>query len=112
MATSGMGKDAENHIPYCKDQGLKNLSGAYARGVAVQYAVYTMTASPEAVTFAALGLGDMADTQYAVITQNQTDVADPGTVTSKTTKGFTITGPDAADIVDIVVIGRLAGQLA
>jgi len=54
----------------------------------------------------------MASASYQVLVQNQTDIADPATVGSKTTTGFVITGPDVDDVLDIVIIGQIAGQKA
>ena len=112
MANSGMVKDAKDYIPFCADQGLPNLVGAASRGLSMQVLIHTVASSPEDIVFADQGLEDMYDGNYVVFTQNQTDVADPGTATGKSATQFTLTGPDAADVVDIVIIGRLKGQLA
>ena len=113
MADSRTPKDAEDHIPFCKDQGLHNLCGAGTRGVSIQVIPGHVTASdPETLTFADLGLMDMADADYAVFGQNQTDVADQPYFDAKAAGSFQMNGPDAADVVDIVVVGRLKGQLA
>lgn len=111
MANSGLPKDADKHIVYCKDQGLPNLCGAFARGVSIQFCHYTMAAAPDTFVFADNGLSDMADDEYVVFPWNQTDVADQGVVSAKTTKQFVVTGPDAADVVDLLIVGRLKGQL-
>lgn len=112
MATSNTPKNADTAIPILKDQGIPNICGAYAKGVSAQYAILSSAGGAEAVTFAGLGLSDMANATYVVLVQNQTDVADEAAVTAKTAQGFTVTGPDAADVLDILIVGQLKGQLA
>lgn len=106
-----MGKSAQSQIPYCEDQVMPNLAGAFARGVSVQYKVFTMGSSPDDFVFADEGLSDMADATYVVYAQNQTDRTDQAKVDGKTTLKFTINGPDTSDEVDLVIIGRLKDQL-
>jgi hypothetical protein len=105
-------KDACDHIPFAADQGMKNLVGAFARGVSVQTLAIAMPADG-VITFADNDLSDMADGDYLIFIQNHTDVADEGTVSraARLVTGFTIVGPDTADELDILVIGKLAGQL-
>lgn len=103
-------KKASDHIPYAADQGMPYLAAAGKAGVAVQGATYAME-SGGVVTFAGLGLSNMKSGSYQVIVQNHTDVADPGVVSAKTGLGFTITGPDVADVLDLVIVGALADQM-
>ena len=112
MADSRMPKDAEDLIPFCKDQGLPNLCGAGARGVSIQVAEFEMASAPDDFVFADNGLLDMADGTYHVILHNQTDVADDALISAKTALQFTITGQDTADVVTLLIVGRLKGQLA
>lgn len=105
-----MKKDIWDHIPILKDQGIRNVVGAHQQGVSLQVKQIPMPAGG-VIVFADHGLSNMADAEYSVFTQNQTDVADPGTVGSRTTAEFTITGPDAADVLDILIIGKVKGQL-
>lgn len=105
-----MGKGAKDHIPYCEDQGIPNLCGAYARGESVQIAIFAMVTAPDDFVFADNGLSNMANTTYVVIPQNQTDSTKPATATSKAVTGFTLTGPAIGDVVDLVIMGKLAGQ--
>ena len=109
-----MKKDAKDHIPYCDDQGMTNLAAAGNSGVAVQHLVEWPMSATGIVVFATVGLKDMVDGEYCVIIQNHTDAADEGTVSAaaKLTAQFTIAGPDTADVLDIVIVGRLKGQLA
>jgi glycine cleavage system aminomethyltransferase T len=112
MATSGMKKNASDFIPYCRDQGMPGLCGAAKAGVSIQAASVVMPADG-VVTFAGMNMTNMADASYVVLVQNHTDKADPASVdpATKTTLGFTIAGPDAADVLAVVVIGALKGQL-
>lgn len=107
---SKLPKDAKDLIPYCEDQGIPNLAGAYARGVSVQHDIYVAGAGADPYVFADEGLSDMADVAYVVIAMNQTAVARPMTATSKAVTGFTLTGQNAADVVDLIIVGRLKGQ--
>ena len=105
-----MKKNAEDHIPFCKDQGIVNLCGTNGAGITMQSLTWTMVAGG-VVDFGTEGLTDMHSAVYQVLIQNQSDVADEATVV-KTTGNITIAGPDNGDVLDIVIIGRLAGQLA
>lgn len=113
--TGKMKKDAKDLIPYCDDQGIPNLAAAAKSGVAIQYLSDWPMVSGGVVVFADEGLVDMdvgADT-YAVFIQNQTDAADEATVAAAGKLGtqFTIVGPDVADVLDILIVGTLKGQL-
>lgn len=114
--TSRMKKNAKDHIPFCEDQGMRNLCGAYAPGVSIQHKAGWAMESGGVFVFADEGLYDMDITngKYSVIIQNQTDAADEATVAAsgKTNKQFTIVGPDVADVLDIVIVGTLKGQLS
>jgi len=102
-------KDAKDFIPFCEDQGMPNLVATKNPGVSLQSLEFEMVTGG-VVNFEAQGLGKMASASYQVLVQNQTDPADEATVGSKTAAGFVITGPDNADVLDIVIVGTLAGQ--
>lgn len=106
-----MAKDLKDHIPALDDQGIKNVVASPARGIGLQVAEFTMASAPDDFVFSENGLEDMADSGYHVIVLNQTDASDQGVVSAKTTQQFTITGPDAADVVTVLIIGRVKGQL-
>lgn len=118
MANSGMGKDAKDHIPYCADQGMDNLVGSPSRGMSIQVASFTMGSAPDDFVFAdnsdIMGntCKNMADGNYEVVVHNQSDPADESVVSAKTALQFTITGADAADVLTLIILGRVAGQLA
>ncbi len=108
-------KDAKDYIPYCNDQGMSNLAGAAKSGISIQHLSDWPMPAGGVVVFADEGLADMDvdDDNYSVIIQNHTDVADEGTVAASGKLGtqFTIVGPDTADVLDIVIVGTLKGQL-
>ena len=114
--TGNMKKNARDQIPYCEDQGMPNLTGAAKSGVSVQHLPDWTMVSGGVVVFADQGLAnmDVSAAKYSVIIQNQTDPADEATVAASGKLGtqFTIVGPDAGDILDVVIMGTLKGQLA
>ena len=107
-----MVKDLKDLIPALDDQGITNVCGCPQKGKSLQGATVTVASSPQTLTFAEMGLEDMETATYQVIVQNQTDAADEALVSDKSVSSFVITGPDAADVVDILIFGQAAGQLA
>jgi hypothetical protein len=104
-------KNLSDYLPVLSDQGIPNVVATPGPGVGLQFFRHTMDAAPDTFVFADHGLSDMADDEYEVVPWNQTDVADQGVISAKTTKQFVITGPDAADEVTLIIVGRLANQL-
>lgn len=113
MATSNMPKNAQEYIPYLKDQGIPNLVGAAARGVSIQVHQVAMPADG-IVVFSTHGLLDMADTNYAVLVHNHTTESKQGKVAlaDRKTTQITIAGPAENEVLDVVLIGLLKGQIA
>lgn len=111
-----MKKAAKDQIPYCEDQGIPYLSGAGKAGVSIQFKAGWAMVSGGVFVFADQGLQDMDTTNgnYAVFVQNHTDAADEATVSeaAKLNTQFTIVGPDVADVLDIMIVGTLKGQLS
>ena len=103
--------DAKDYIPFCEDQGMPTLAGAFAKGVSVQHKIFAMVTAPDDFVFADNDLEDMADATYVVLAQNQTDVSKPPAMTAKSVSQFTITGPAIGDDVDLIIVGKLKGQL-
>jgi len=120
-AASTLPKKAEDHIPYCKDQGLPFLAAAAKAGVSIQAKTFIQTAGG-VFDFAAEGLEPMADGAYAVLMHNHSGLdeagvagpiadyptADPG---NRTPAQFVIAGPPPGDVIDVVIVGRLRGQI-
>jgi hypothetical protein len=55
----------------------------------------------------------MANGLYQVFIQNHTDPADEGTVAyvARLVNQITVVGPDDGDVLDILIVGQLDGQL-
>lgn len=107
-----LAKQAHDSIPFCQDQGIPTFLGASQTGLSFQTILTTMPVGG-VITFATFGLADMADGDYALFIQNHTDPADEALVArvDRLTTGFTITNTDAADVLDILVVGKLKGQV-
>lgn len=107
-ATSVTPKNAQDYIPYCADQGMRNLVGTYSPGVSV----LSFSAAMPGGGVIALP-ATMANTSYQVFVHNHTGAVQ-GTVAAgdRAVDQITVTGPTAADELDIMVVGQLDGQLA
>lgn len=105
-------KKAKTSIPFCQDQGIPTLLGASQTGLSAQVITTTMPADG-VIKFSDFGLSDMADANYAIFVQNHTDAADEALVSrvARLTTQFTITNTDTGDELDILVIGKLKGQV-
>jgi hypothetical protein len=104
-------KNLSDYIPILKDQGISNVLASPNPGVGLQVAEFTMGSAPDDFVFADNGLADMADGDYHVILHNQSDAADDAVMSAKTGQQFTITGPDQSDVVTLLIVGKLKGQL-
>lgn len=102
-------KKFSDYDPMMREHGIDYVCAAGVAGKGVQGCTFTMVTGG-VVVFEDNGMTNMADTDYQVLVQNQTDAADEATVGSKTATQFTITGPDNSDVLDIIVFGRIAGQ--
>ena len=116
MSTGRMVKNAKDLIPFCDDQGMTNLVGTPKPGASIQYLNDWAMVSGGVVDFGDESLEDMdvSETKYCVFIQNQTDAADEGTVAAaaKLANQLTIVGPDVADVLDIMIVGTVKGQLS
>jgi hypothetical protein len=115
-ATGTFAKKAEDHIPYCRDQGLPYLAAAARAGTSIQSKTFVQIGSG-LFAFEAEDLSPMADGDYQVLMHNQSGIGAPDpwtqypTATSKTPAGFVISGAAAGNVIDVVIVGRLKGQL-
>lgn len=111
MADSGLPKDLHDLIPALRDQGMKNVTGCPQRGVSIQKFQAAMPADGILV-FSAHGIEDMADENYAVMIHNHTG-SNHGTVANadRAVTQFEVSGPTTADVLDVVIIGTVKGQL-
>lgn len=103
-------KKISNYDPILKDQGIDYLVGAAKAGQSQQSVTFAMPAGG-VVTFAGMGIANMFDGNYQVFFTDNT-TAGAAKATAKTGLGFTITGPTTADSLDILIVGRLANQVA
>jgi hypothetical protein len=108
-----MSKKAIDYIPYCKDQGITYLAGAGKAGETIQHIRAAMPADGIFI-FSDYGLQNMANADYSVLVGNITDLADPGKVAlaDRLIDKITVTGPDTADELDIIICGQVSGQVA
>lgn len=105
--------------PIHKNNGIDWVVGANSSGVGMQVSDVTLGGATTAVLFSALGLKDMDDAAYKIFiggeylltegTPNLIPVAD---LSTRTTTGFDIIGGVAADVAQILVIGKFAGQIS
>jgi hypothetical protein len=107
-------KNAADAVAYCADQGIPNLVAAGQRGVSVQRFQVVVPALAVAYTliFVPEGGVDMANADYHVQLTNHTHqgtgICDP---TTRTGKQLVITSVVAADVLEVLVCGKLKGQL-
>jgi len=92
-----------------QEHGIEYVCGAGVAGLGVQALTFTMVTGG-VVNFAAVGLADMANATYQVLGTNQTDQTDQATFGTKTTGGFVVADCDNSDVIDILIIGQIAGQ--
>ena len=101
-------------------QGLDYLSAAGGHGVGISYGLLDGgTGATIAVTFAALGMKDMANNTYAVHVQAEMPTTEYAHVdeSTKTLTGFTImhngsgTAAFSNETLNIIVVGQIADQL-
>lgn len=105
-------KKLSDSIPNLKIEGVEHLVAANTGGVSVQAATVTQSgASPFAVTFASLGMADMADASYIPMVNgpNGDERAD---LSTRTATGFSIVGGADTEVHAIIIVGRMAGQAA
>ena len=103
-------KKLSNVLPELKQEGIDFLVGAGKGGVSLQAAeIVQVGASPFAVTFAQLGMKDMADLAYQVMI-NGPNGDERCDYTTRTTTGFSITGGANTERMGIMVAGRMKNQ--
>lgn len=105
-------KQASTSIPYAANQGIDFILACSqgARGTHVIRLVSGGT--PDSVAFADLGLIGMADTSYLVLVDGETVGRVTVDESSKTVDGFDILGGAAAEVLQVLVIGRFADMPA
>lgn len=96
---------------YGADQGMDWITGASKAGLSIQSFRVVSAGAPDTVNFKNLGLSDMSDTSYNVIVQGETAAAVSVDQSTMATTGFDILGGAAAEILHVLVIGRLKNQV-
>lgn len=107
-------KDAQDHIPFCADQGIPNLVGTPKKGFGAQS--FRVTVPGAAVTYTLVfeteGGMDMADAAYRVeITNHTTQGTGIAPLADRTAKQLILRSVAAADVLEVLVTGTLKGQL-
>ena len=106
-------KKISDYVPILADQGMDYLAAAVKAGVTIQTKKITQPgAAPLVVDLVAEGLTAMADTDYVVLVQGETVARVTVDESSVTTAGFDVLGGAITEVVHLVVIGRVAGQVA
>jgi len=109
-----MPKNAADYVAYCADQGIPNLVGAGQRGVSAQMfrVIVPALAVDYTLVFVAEGGVDMADADYHVhLTNHTSEGSGIAALVTRTGKQLVITSVAAADVIEVVVCGKLKGQL-
>lgn len=112
-ATSRTPKDTRTGAAtFAADQGIPHLCGAGAPGISVQQFLMESAGSPETIVFADVGLSNMADGEYLVFVKGHlVETTNVVYASAKTAVGMTLTDGVAAEMQNVLIIGRLAGQL-
>jgi hypothetical protein len=111
-AASGLTQKASDQIPYCRSQGIPYLVGAAMAGMAIQAAQVTQVgAAPFSVVLEDHGLARMGNDSYVVIPHGETAgrvTIDQDTITRD---GFDLLGGADTEVIHLLIVGRIAGQL-
>lgn len=111
MGTKAFAREVGESIPPLKDHGVKHLVAADKGGLGMQLFTVTPTGASYTVVFADEGKEDMADADYRVFYGGEQATTVPHTdVSTKAATGFDIINCTAAELVEVLVIGRLAGM--
>ena len=103
-------KKLSDYLPPLKEQGMDYLAGASQAGVSLQAFKVISAGTPDTVSFAALGLPDMDDPDYLVFVGGEgAFTVDESTITAQ---GFDILGGAASNVMHVLVVGKLKGQLS
>ena len=112
MAQSGLTKKASDHLPFLNDQGIDHLMGAAKAGMSIQHIQAAMPADG-IIVFADHGALDMASASYGVIIHNHTGTSQGIVPTAdRSETQIDITGPLAGELLDVIIVGAVKGQLS
>jgi hypothetical protein len=113
----GLRKELSDLLQIFKRLGYKWVMGAGAPQQATLAFEVTSAGTPDSVVFANVyvegeQLPDMADTSYVVVVCGETAARCYVDESSKATTGFDIIGGGAAEVLQVIVIGRTADMPA
>ena len=100
-----MSKKISDYVPIFKDQGIDYVAAADAAGVGTQHQVVVVSGSAHTITLAK----EMASTSYTAVASSN-EAARPAAIGTKEVSSVVVTGLNAGDEVNIIVIGQLKGQ--
>ena len=99
--------------PVLANQNVDYLVAAAESGVAMQAINITQAgAAPLVVNFAARGLANMANANYVVFAGGETAARVFVDESTKTPTGFNVLGGANTEVINLIIVGRLAGQRA
>lgn len=110
----GAAKSLDMHdILPLREMGIKNFAVTPQRGLGMQLARHTVAAGPDlSLTFEELGFEAMANDQYMVLVENVTTGVIENVAARTETTITVAAGPLATDVLNILVIGAIAGYPA
>jgi hypothetical protein len=97
---------------YFLKQGIDYVMASTSPSRGIQSFLVTSGGTPDVVTFAGLGLPNMADANYVVLVNGETSGAVSVDESTKTVAGFSILGGGSSEVLNVVVIGRIKGMPA
>src|SRR5688572_5332180 len=105
-------KKMGDYYPPLKEQGISHLVAAAGHGVGIQAKqIVQVGAPPFSVVFADHGMADMADDAYVVNVNGETVAATHVDQSTLATTGFDVLGGANDEVLHIIIVGRLAGQM-
>ena len=100
-------------LPPLAANGQKYVVGSPKGGISMQVLTITPVGASYSVVFADEGVDDMEDTLYRVFYGGEQVTTIPHTdVSTKASTGFDIINTTAAELVEVMVVGRVAGSRA
>lgn len=101
-------KKVSDYDPVAKDQGYDYVVAAGKPGLGMAAWSYTSDGTPDALTFAAAGFPQMANTAYQVFIGGEVATLSKVDESTKTTTGFTVLGAANGEVIHVLVVGRFA----
>lgn len=100
-------------LPPLAANGQKYVVGSTKGGVSMQLFSVTPVGATYTVVFADEGVDDMEDANYRIFIGGEDTTTSPRPdVSTKTTTGFDLINATAAEVIDVMIVGRVAGTRA